>query len=161
MKRLFVLMACFLLWSGGNAWAGDRVADWTAGGAIGGALLGQVIGGDTRATIVGAAAGGVLGYVIGSDQERYRYSRPVYGPRYDRNDGWRTETRYVYVYDRPRVVVPRFVPPPPRYWRGHGQGWNKGPRWKKSCKTGPAWERSRYGHHPVGEVSVRGRGRYD
>ncbi len=38
----------------------------TAGGAAAGALLGQIIGGNTKSTLIGAAAGAVLGGVAGA-----------------------------------------------------------------------------------------------
>jgi hypothetical protein len=35
-------------------------------GGVGGALVGQALGGDTRSTVVGAGAGALLGAVVGS-----------------------------------------------------------------------------------------------
>lgn len=40
------------------------------GGAAGGAILGQIIGGDTESTLIGAALGGMLGYVIGNEMDK-------------------------------------------------------------------------------------------
>jgi osmotically inducible lipoprotein OsmB len=154
MKRLLVLMVCFFIWTGESAVAGDRVADWTAGGAIGGAILGQMIGGDAGATIVGAAAGGMLGYVIGADQERYRSARTVYAPYYGRNDGRRIEARYVYGR---AYVAPRCVSPPPAYGdrHEHDRGWHGGNRWRNSGRYAPAWESKQYNRRPATEVMVR------
>lgn len=39
----------------------DCIVQYTAVGAIGGALLGQLLGGNTKGTLIGAAAGGLLG----------------------------------------------------------------------------------------------------
>lgn len=41
------------------------------GGAAAGALLGQMIGKDTEATLLGAAIGGVLGYIVGNEMDKY------------------------------------------------------------------------------------------
>ncbi|HLS59444.1 MAG TPA: YMGG-like glycine zipper-containing protein [Paracoccaceae bacterium] len=53
-------------------------------GAAGGALAGQLIGGDTESTIIGAGIGGIAGGLAGSEAERARieeqrrvYRRPV------------------------------------------------------------------------------------
>ncbi len=41
-----------------------------AGGAAAGAILGQAIGNDTEATLLGAAIGGMLGYVVGNEMDK-------------------------------------------------------------------------------------------
>ena len=41
------------------------------GGAAGGAILGQLIGRDTEATLIGAAVGGMIGYIIGNEMDKY------------------------------------------------------------------------------------------
>jgi uncharacterized protein YcfJ len=41
-------------------------------GAVGGAAAGQLIGGDTRATITGAGLGAVAGGIAGTEAERRR-----------------------------------------------------------------------------------------
>ena len=41
------------------------------GGAAGGALLGQIIGHNTEATLIGLAAGGLLGYIVGNEMDKY------------------------------------------------------------------------------------------
>lgn len=61
-----------------------------AGGAVGGALVGNAIGGNTASTVGGAAIGGLIGNEVGrSVDERnrsYYYPRNSYypnnGPRY-------------------------------------------------------------------------------
>ena len=40
-------------------------------GAAGGALIGQAIGRDTEATLIGAAVGTMLGYIVGSEMDKY------------------------------------------------------------------------------------------
>ena len=44
-------------------------------GAVGGALVGQAIGGNTEATLIGAAAGGLAGALIGDAVGRPGYCR--------------------------------------------------------------------------------------
>jgi outer membrane protein OmpA-like peptidoglycan-associated protein len=48
----------------------DRRATGAAAGALGGAALGQVIGGDSRSTLIGGAAGAVLGGIVGAELDR-------------------------------------------------------------------------------------------
>ncbi len=40
-------------------------------GGVSGALIGQAIGRDTEATLIGAAIGTVLGYIVGNEMEKY------------------------------------------------------------------------------------------
>ena len=40
-------------------------------GAAGGALVGQIIGHNTEATLIGAAVGTMLGYIIGNEMDKY------------------------------------------------------------------------------------------
>ncbi|MGW8195741.1 MAG: glycine zipper domain-containing protein, partial [Desulforhopalus sp.] len=40
-------------------------------GAAGGALLGQAIGRNTEATLIGAAVGTMLGYIVGNEMDKY------------------------------------------------------------------------------------------
>lgn len=63
----------------------------TAGGAVGGALIGNAIGGNTASTVGGAAVGGLIGNQVGRNvdernyQQRYYPSNNYYpnnGPRY-------------------------------------------------------------------------------
>jgi surface antigen len=41
------------------------------GGAAGGALIGQAIGHNTEATLIGAAVGTLLGYIVGNEMDKY------------------------------------------------------------------------------------------
>ena len=40
------------------------------GGAAAGAIIGQAIGHDTEATLLGAAIGGLLGYIVGNEMDK-------------------------------------------------------------------------------------------
>ena len=40
-------------------------------GAAGGALIGQAIGRNTEATLIGAAVGTMLGYIVGNEMDKY------------------------------------------------------------------------------------------
>ena len=40
-------------------------------GGASGALLGQAIGRNTEATLIGAAVGGLLGYIVGNEMDKY------------------------------------------------------------------------------------------
>jgi osmotically inducible lipoprotein OsmB len=58
----------------------------TAGGAVGGALIGNAIGHNTAATVGGAAVGGLIGNQIGRNADERNYNNNGYypnnGPRY-------------------------------------------------------------------------------
>ncbi len=41
------------------------------GGAAGGAMIGQAIGRNTEATLIGAAVGTMLGYIVGNEMDKY------------------------------------------------------------------------------------------
>ena len=70
MKKIYVVgLALTLLLSGGCANMnnmGKGATYGTAGGAAAGALLGQAIGGNTKATLLGMAAGALIGGVAGT-----------------------------------------------------------------------------------------------
>ena len=70
MKKIYVFgLALTLLFSGGCANMnnmGKGAAYGTAGGAAAGALLGQAIGGNSKATLLGMAAGAVIGGLAGT-----------------------------------------------------------------------------------------------
>ncbi len=59
--------------SAGLAFVAGCESDAQTGALLGtgvGALAGQAIGGDTKATLIGAAVGGGAGYMIGSEQDK-------------------------------------------------------------------------------------------
>jgi len=49
----------------------NKGAQGAIGGAAGGALIGQAIGRDTQATLIGAAVGTMLGYIVGNEMDKY------------------------------------------------------------------------------------------
>lgn len=57
-----------------------------AGGAVGGALLGNAIGGNAASTVGGAAIGGLIGNEVGRNADQRNYDNrgyyPQNGPRY-------------------------------------------------------------------------------
>lgn len=73
--------------------AGPNQQLGTAGGAVGGALIGNAIGGNTASTVGGAAIGGLIGNQIGrhADERSYyrqQQQRPYYPQRhYDPYNG--------------------------------------------------------------------------
>ena len=70
MKKIYIAgLALTVLLSGGCAnmnHMGKGATYGTAGGAAAGALLGQAIGGNTKATLLGMAAGALIGGVAGT-----------------------------------------------------------------------------------------------
>lgn len=68
MLFLLPIIAITLSSCGTNYTKGQQGA---AAGAAGGALLGQAIGGDTEATLIGAAVGTMLGYIVGNEMDKY------------------------------------------------------------------------------------------
>jgi surface antigen len=47
-------------------------------GAASGAVLGQLIGGNTEATLIGAGVGTLLGYIVGNEMDKYDRQRLNY-----------------------------------------------------------------------------------
>jgi hypothetical protein len=48
-------------------------------GALAGAGIGQLAGGDTESTLVGAAVGGGVGYAVGNEQDKKKMRAEMYG----------------------------------------------------------------------------------
>jgi glucokinase len=98
---LLVMIASFLA----IGCATDGQTGALAGGGLG-ALLGQAIGHDTKATLIGAGIGTGLGFIIGNERDKRevsRYSQSSYS--YDENEilegsRWRLVTMF------PRVSEP-------------------------------------------------------
>ena len=95
MKTLTTLiLALALVVTSTLAQARQNGADGFFWGAGSGALIGQAIGRNTEATLIGTAVGGMLGYIVGNERDKNGFeSRVTYGtaPRqYSR-------TRYVTV----------------------------------------------------------------
>ena len=68
MQIITVFLSLFML---SSCMMANKSQMGGAGGAAGGALLGQAIGHDTESTLLGAAIGGMLGYVIGNEMDKY------------------------------------------------------------------------------------------
>ncbi|MEW6428481.1 MAG: glycine zipper domain-containing protein [Thermodesulfobacteriota bacterium] len=67
MKTAIVLtLGMTLLFSG----CANKAQTGGAGGAAIGAVMGQAIGHDTKATLLGAAIGGILGYMVGNEMDK-------------------------------------------------------------------------------------------
>ncbi|MGV1097910.1 glycine zipper 2TM domain-containing protein [Thiovibrio sp. JS02] len=77
-RTVFMAMAGVLVCSQ-SALAGNA-SRAGIGGAAGGAIIGQAIGRNTEATLLGTAIGGVLGYMIGNEHDKMRTSTAVYYP---------------------------------------------------------------------------------
>ncbi len=78
MKKIITLIAAVIMLSSTvvNAEAGNTGPS-TALGAISGAAIGQAIGRNTEATLIGIAVGGVAGYMIGNEMDKNGYGRPA------------------------------------------------------------------------------------
>jgi surface antigen len=61
-----------------------------AGGAGAGAIIGQAIGHNTEATLIGAAVGGMLGYIVGNEMDKY--DREQLNHVYERGVSGQTES---------------------------------------------------------------------
>lgn len=74
MKRAILIPATLGVTLLLSACAGTTVTKGEVGagsGAVGGALLGQAIGHDTEATLIGAAVGTMIGYMVGNEMDKY------------------------------------------------------------------------------------------
>ena len=67
LKQVAIAVCVALLLSGCLT---NKAQQGGAGGAAAGALLGQAIGRNTEATLLGAAIGGMLGYVVGNEMDK-------------------------------------------------------------------------------------------
>jgi surface antigen len=64
---LFALTSC----TGMGVQQGKKGQVGGIGGAAAGAIIGQAIGHNTEATLIGTAIGGMLGYIIGNEMDKY------------------------------------------------------------------------------------------
>ncbi len=64
---LFALTSC----TGMGVQRGKKGQVGGVGGAAAGAIIGQAIGHNTEATLLGAAIGGLLGYIVGNEMDKY------------------------------------------------------------------------------------------
>jgi phage tail tape-measure protein len=72
-NMIMVFLLAVALMSSGCASMGMNGA---MGGGATGALIGQIIGHSTEATLIGAAAGTVLGYIGGNEWDKYQMRQP-------------------------------------------------------------------------------------
>lgn len=72
MNRIVRSLSFFicLFLAGCNAQV-NKAQSGAAMGGVGGALVGQAIGRDTKATLIGAAVGTMLGYMVGNEMDKY------------------------------------------------------------------------------------------
>ncbi len=75
MKKIFsiIIVCSFLALSSCASMQvqeGKKGQVGAVGGAATGAILGQIIGEDTEATLIGAAIGGLLGYIVGNEMDK-------------------------------------------------------------------------------------------
>lgn len=115
ITTLVVLVS--LLLGSGVSFAGDRGVSGLLFGAGSGALIGQSIGRNTEATLLGTAVGGVLGYIIGNESDKGGYavvqpvrvtSRTIYRGE-ERYGRWHRPFHPVrhHIYVERRYVAPR------------------------------------------------------
>ncbi len=83
-------------------------------GIIGGALLGQIIGRSTEATLIGAAVGAMLGYIVGNEMDKYDRQNVAYAM--DTVPSGRT-----YEWQNPDSGNMYAVTPAPAYTYAQGQ----------------------------------------
>ena len=77
MKRripILALVAALTSSAGLLSGCNDAQSGALLGAGIG-ALAGQAIGGDTKATVIGAAVGGGAGYVIGNESDKAKHQQ--------------------------------------------------------------------------------------
>ncbi|MCL7486790.1 MAG: glycine zipper domain-containing protein [Desulfobulbaceae bacterium] len=73
MKNLsLTLLICSFLFLASCADSGlTKGQQGAVGGAGAGALIGQMIGHNTEATLIGAAVGTMIGYIVGNEMDKY------------------------------------------------------------------------------------------
>ncbi|MHC4740438.1 MAG: glycine zipper domain-containing protein [Planctomycetota bacterium] len=71
-RKLIILSIVFVMSAGTTFIAGcESDAQKGAGiGVVGGALAGQLIGGNTSATLIGAGVGAAAGYMVGNERDK-------------------------------------------------------------------------------------------
>ena len=78
MKKIITLIAVVIVLSFTVVNAEARnTGPSTAIGALSGAAIGQTIGRNTEATLIGVVVGGVAGYMIGNEIDKNSYDRPA------------------------------------------------------------------------------------
>ncbi len=80
MKARIVILVVAMMTMGTPAWGGDNGVAGLLIGAGSGALIGQAIGRNTEATLIGTAVGSFLGYAAGNEMDKDD-QRPVMASR--------------------------------------------------------------------------------
>lgn len=70
MWKQTVILFSILILSSSCVGTTNKAQTGGLGGAAGGALIGQIIGRDTKSTLLGAGIGGLLGYMIGNEMDK-------------------------------------------------------------------------------------------
>jgi surface antigen len=89
-KNIALLLVVAILFSSCATTETNKAQTGVVGGAAAGALLGQIIGKDTEATLLGAAIGGVLGYIVGNEMDKY--DRRQLNAAYEGTPSYKTST---------------------------------------------------------------------
>ncbi|MDX8335155.1 MULTISPECIES: glycine zipper domain-containing protein [Cetobacterium] len=115
MKKYLLLSIVSLVLLSGCSNVGSNTIGSTTVGAGAGALLGQAIGGDSKATLLGAGIGALGGALVGSVQDQTQAikdtnEQPYYGqPQYNQpqyNQPPQYNNQYNQQYDRPYYSQP-------------------------------------------------------
>jgi len=109
MKKLSIAAAILLLSLSffRSAEASDRALNGLIIGGGSGAIIGQAIGRNSKATMIGATVGGVLGLLVGNDIDRHQVAVKTYQPALQHpqypNRGWNRS------YQRPQQQCERII----------------------------------------------------
>jgi surface antigen len=71
MKNVHISIALFAILSLSSCADMNKAQMGGLGGAGAGAIIGQAIGHNTEATLIGAAVGTMLGYIVGNEMDKY------------------------------------------------------------------------------------------
>lgn len=109
MKKLIIVAAVLVLGMASSqpASANDRGLNGLIIGGGSGAIVGQAIGRNTEATIIGATVGGVLGLIVGNEIDRQQVSVNRY--RYEPRHHPRTARKWNRSYHQPQKRCERIV----------------------------------------------------
>ena len=93
MKSTLALIATFLIMTGcGELMPQSKTGKGALIGAGTGAVAGQLIGGDTKATLIGTAIGAAAGAAIGHSQEQPKYYKDKNGNTFYIDENGQTHT---------------------------------------------------------------------
>ncbi len=154
MVTVGAMLATLPLTSCVNPYAGPNEQNGAVVGAVGGGMLGAILGNQSGRPLEGAAIGGLLGSLAGSRIGASRDQRLYFGGW---NGGW---NRHHAVRGRP-VYVRRGISPYRAGWSGYPYGRTGGFRygaapWGSPFRSGlvvnhfggPGWGGNGWGHNP-------------